>query len=85
MGTAAEDNIFQELASEYQHVALVETSLPANAGDVSDVGPVQGSGRSPAGENGNPLQDLSLENPMDRGAWRATVHGIAKSWTQLSQ
>ena len=45
---------------------------------------IRGSGRSPGEGNGNPLQYLCLENPMDRGAWRATVHGIAKSWTGLS-
>ena len=43
------------------------------------------SERSPGGENGNPLQYSCLENLMDRGAWRATVHGVAKSWTQLSE
>ena len=57
---------------------------PANAGDVRDVGSVPGSGRSPGKGNGNPLQYSCLENPMDRGAWRATVHGVAKSQTQLS-
>ena len=82
---AIEDKTFKELTSEYQRVALVVKNLPASAGDIRDVGPIQGSGRSPGGGNGNPLQDLCLENPMDRGAWRATVHGVAKSWTQLSQ
>ena len=43
-----------------------------------------GSGRAPGEGNGNPLQYYCLENPMDRGTWEATVHGIAKSWTQLS-
>ena len=47
---------------------------PANAGDAGDTGSVPGSGRSPRGGNDN----LCLENPMDRGAWWATVHGIAK-------
>ena len=47
-------------------------------------GSTPGSGRSPREGNGNPLQDSSLENPMDRGAWWATVHGVAKSWTRLS-
>ena len=42
-----------------------------------------GSGRLPGGGHGNPLQDSCLENPLDRGAWQATVHGVAKSWTQL--
>ena len=54
---------------------------PANAGDV---GSVPGSGRSPGGGRGNPLQYSCQDNPTDRGAWRAAVHGVAKSWTQLS-
>ena len=58
---------------------------PANAGDIRDLGSVPGSGRSPGGEYGNPFQYSHLENPMDRGAWRATVHRITKSWTQLKQ
>ena len=44
---------------------------------------IPGSGRSPGGGHGNPLQYSCLENPMDRGAWRATVHGVTKSWTRL--
>ena len=56
----------------------------ANAGDTGDMGSIPGSGRSPGGGNGNPLQYSSLENPIDRGAWWATVHGVIKSWTQLS-
>ena len=54
---------------------------PANAGDVRDVGWIPGSGRSPGGGHANPLQYSCLENPMDRGAWQATVHGVRKSWT----
>ena len=50
---------------------------PANAGDVRD----PWVGKTPGGGNGNPLQDSSLENPMDRGAWQATVHGVAKNQT----
>ena len=57
---------------------------PANSGDARDVGLIPALGRSPGGGNGNPLQYSCLENPMDRGAWRATVHGITKSRTQLS-
>ena len=53
-------------------------NLPANAGDV---GSIPGSGRSFGGGNGNPLQYSCLESPMDRGAWQATVHVVAKSWT----
>ena len=56
----------------------------ANAGDARDSGSIPGSGRSSGEGNGNPLQFSCLENPMDRGAWWATVHGVAKSWTQLS-
>ena len=52
-----------------------------NAGDS---GSILGSGKSPGGGNGNSLQYSCLENPMDRGAWQATVHGVTKSWTQLS-
>ena len=44
---------------------------------------IPGLGRSPGGGHGNPLQYSGLENPMDRGAWQATVHGVTKSWTRL--
>ena len=55
---------------------------PPKAGDIRDVGSIPGSGRSPGGGNGNPLQYFCLENPMDRGTWRVTVlDGVAKSWT----
>ena len=62
-------------------MVLVVRNLPANAGDVRDVGSILGSGRSLREEHGNPLQYSCLDNPMDRGAWRAIVHGVAKSWT----
>ena len=58
---------------------------PANAGDIRGVGSIPGSGRSPGGRNGNPLQYSSLENPVDRGAWQATAHGVAKSRTRLKR
>ena len=61
-----------------------DTSQVANAGDIRDVGLIPGSGRAPGGGHGNPLQYSCLENPLDRGAWRATVHRVAKSQTQLS-
>ena len=64
-------------------VALVVMNLPANAGDARDVDLIPGSGRSPGERNGSPLQYSCLENPLDRGAWRATVHGVTKSQTQL--
>ena len=57
---------------------------PANAGDPRDVGSIPGSGRSPGEGHGNPLQYSGLENLMDRGAWWATVEGITKSQTRLS-
>ena len=59
-------------------------SPPANAGDTGDAGSNPQLGKSPGGGNGNPLQCSCLENSMDRGAWWTTVHGIAKSQTQLS-
>ena len=52
--------------------------------DARDVGSIPGSGRSPEEGNENPLQYSCLENPMDRGTWQATVHGVAKSRTRLS-
>ena len=55
----------------------------ANAGDIRDPGSVLGSGKSPRGGLGNPLQYSCLENPKDRGAWKAAVHGVARSQTQL--
>ena len=55
-----------------------------SACSVGDPGLIPGSRRSPGKENGNPLQYFCLENPMNRGAWQATVHGVAKSWTQPS-
>ena len=51
------------------------------AGDISNAGSILGSGRSPGGGHGDPLQSSCLENPMDRGAWWATVHGVAQSQT----
>ena len=56
----------------------------ASAYNVGDLGSIPGSGRSSGEGNGNPLQYSCLENPMDRGAWLATVHGIVKNWTRLS-
>ena len=61
-------------------VALVAKNLPANAGDVTDLGSISGLGRSLGGGNGNPLQYSYLENPKDRGVWRAIVHGVENSW-----
>ena len=61
-------------ASWTSQAALVVKSPPANAGDIRDVGSIPGSGRSPGGGHSSPLQYSCLENPMDRGAWQATVH-----------
>ena len=65
-------------------MALVVKNVSANAGDAREIGLIPGLGRSPGGGHGNPLQYSCLENPMDRGAWQAAVHGVAKSQTQLS-
>ena len=62
-------------------MALVVKNLPANAGDIRDLGSIPGWGRSPGEGNGNPLQYSCLENPMDREAWRATVHRVTGSDT----
>ena len=64
-------------------VVLVVKNPPADAGDVRDEGSIPGSGRSGGGGRGSPRQYSCLENPMDRGAWWATVHTVAKSQTQL--
>ena len=64
-------------------MALVVKNPPANAGDIRDASSIPGSGRSPGGGHGNPLQYSGLENSTDRGAWRATVHRVAKSQTRL--
>ena len=66
-------------------MALVVKNLLANAGDIRDTGLVPGSERSPGRRHSNPLQCSCLENPMDRGAWQATVHRVAKSQTQLKR
>ena len=63
----------------------VVKNLSASAGDTGDVGLIPGLERSPGGGNGNPRQDSCLENPMDREAWWATVHWVAKSQTRLSE
>ena len=59
-------------------VALVVKNMPANTGDERDMDLIPGSGRSPGGWYGSPLQFSCLDNPMDRGAWWATVHGAAE-------
>ena len=64
-------------------MALVVKNLPANVGDIGDTDSIPGLGRFPGGGNGNILQYSCLENAMDRGAWWATVHRLAKNWTRL--
>ena len=66
-------------------MSLVVKNPPANEGDVRDAGSIPGLGRSPGGGHGNPLKYSCLENSMDRGAWQATVHSVAKSWTRLKR
>ena len=65
-------------------MAVVVKNLPANAAGMRDVGSIPGLERCPKEGNGNPLQYSCQENAMDRGAWQAIVHGLAKSWAQLS-
>ena len=81
------------LFSSFHHQWMGHRLLPwwfsgkepgASAGDTGNAGSISRSGRSPGGGNGYPLQYSCLGNPMDRGAWRATFHGVAKSQTQLS-
>ena len=60
-------------------MGLVVKNPPANAGDVRDKGSIPGLGRFLEGGNGNPLQYFCLKNPMDKGAWQATVHGVTES------
>ena len=62
-------------------MALVVKNLPANTGDLRDVDSIPGSGRVPDEGNGNSLQYSCLENPMDTGAWQATIHRVTKSDT----
>ena len=84
LGVCRESSCF-EWCHWASQVALVVKNLPANAGDISDVGSIPGSGRNFGVGHGNPLQHSCLENPMDRGAWRATVHRVSKSQTRLEQ
>ena len=73
------------IMTKASQVTLVVNNSPANAGDIRDTNLIPGLGRSPGGRHGHPLQYSCLENPMDRGAWRATVHGVTKSQTWLKQ
>ena len=71
----------QDQFSSVSQALLVVKNPPASAGDRREVGSIPGSGRSPGGGNGHPLQYSCLENPIDRGAWRATAYGVTKSRT----
>ena len=62
-------------------VTLMVKNLPANSGDIRNMGSIPGLGRSPRRENGNPLQYSCLKNPMDRGAWQVTVNRVDKICT----
>ena len=64
-------------------VVLVVKHPPANEGAIRDTGLISGSRRSPRGGHGNPVQYSCLENPTDRGACRATIYRVPKSWTRL--
>ena len=75
---------FASLEIHWFHRSLSGKKSACSAGAAGDTGLIPGSGRSPGGGHGDPLQYSCLENPMDRGAWQATVHGVAKSQTQLS-
>ena len=77
-------NKLLQLICDRVWVIIVVKNPPANAGDPGDAGSIPGLGRFPGVGNGIPLQYSLLENPMDRGAWQATVHGVAKSQTRLS-
>ena len=67
--------------NQASQVEQVVKNLPANAGDITDMGSSPGLGRSPGEGNGNPFKCSCLENPMYRGAWQATVHRVIQSWT----
>ena len=66
-------------------MVLEVKNLPANAGDTGDMSPIPRLGRFPGVGKGNPVQYACLENSMDREAWRASIHRVAKSWTRLKQ
>ena len=80
-----EPDIREHELGRASQVAQAVKNPPANAGDLRDAGPLPGSGRAPGGGHGDPLQCSCLEKPTDRGAWRATVHGVAKRQSQLKE
>ena len=75
---------FRKMVMIILHGFSGDSEVKASACNVGDLGSIPESGRSPGEGNGNPLQYSCLENPMDRGAWWAPVHGVAKSQTRLS-
>ena len=75
----------EDVSIPASQVALVVKNLSANAEDIRNVGLIPGLGRSPGEGNGNALQYSFLENPMGIEAWKATVHRVAKSQTELKQ
>ena len=77
-------NIGKIQPSGASQVALAVKNPPARAGGARDTGLTPGSGSCPGGSCGSPLQCPCLENPTDRGAWWATVHGVSKSWTEAA-
>ena len=81
--TLIKKNEIMPFATTCSQIALMVKNLPANAGDIRNMGLIPGSERSPGGGHGNPLQYSCLENPMDRRAWWAIVHRIAKNLTRL--
>ena len=89
-GILTSENMLQGLSKGRNHtrapqVAPGVKSPPASAGDVRETSSIPGSERSSGEGHGYPLQCSGLENPRGRGAWWATVHGVAKNWTQLQQ
>ena len=74
---------FSKRYTETSHVALVVKNLPANAGDIRDAGSIPGWRRSLGGRHATHSSILAWRIHMDRGAWQATAHGVAKSWTRL--
>ena len=85
-GSHLVDNLFFKFNANHSmkwasHVELVVKNPPAKGGDIRDMGSIPGFARSPGGGHGNPLHYSCLENPMDRGAWWVTVHGVTASDT----
>ena len=76
---------YRQIFCHLSHQESLLKNLPANSGDIRDAVLIPMSRTSRGGGHGNPLQCSCLENPMDRGAWQATVYRVTKSWTQLKQ